>query len=325
MNNLAETTKAALEIIFTKGQIKKLLNPEMKRVRWCPEDIASAISLRSVSPKAYRYLRANGYPLPAMSTLRTWAATFNLNQGVLHSVCSLLKGTVANMNISDRLCVISFDEIYVSNRIDIEKKKQVKMGPHKCCQTVMVRGIGKKWKQPVYYKFDQSMTPDILSSIISDLFNIGLIVVAIVSDMGPGNMKLWSQLKIGHDKNCYFSHPSDNNLNIHVIADVPHLIKLFRNHLPDDGFQIEGDTVDKTCFEKLLSCSISELTLALKLTRFHLDVKGAQRQRVKPAVQLLSSSSSKSIEYLGECGFMPINSSWKRASNMCKIVNDWLV
>nr|CAH7712822.1 unnamed protein product [Callosobruchus chinensis] len=76
--------------IFSPGQIKRLLNPEKKFSRWSPEDIASAISLRSVSPKAYKYLRTNGYPLPALSTLRTWAATFDLKPGLLKGVCSLL-------------------------------------------------------------------------------------------------------------------------------------------------------------------------------------------------------------------------------------------
>lgn len=39
--------------VFTPGQIKKLLHPkENIRIRWSTDDIASAISLRGVSPKA---------------------------------------------------------------------------------------------------------------------------------------------------------------------------------------------------------------------------------------------------------------------------------
>ncbi|VEN43569.1 unnamed protein product [Callosobruchus maculatus] len=175
--------KDSLQKIFSPGQIKRLLNPEKKFSRWSPEDIASAISLRSVSPKAYKYLRTNGYPLPALSTLRTWAATFDLKPGLLKGVCSLLKGTVMNLSSQDKLCVLSFDEMYVSNRIDIEKKQEEKIGPHKNCQTVMVRALLKNWKQPIFYKFDQTMSPDILMNIIKELFDIGLIVVSIVSDM----------------------------------------------------------------------------------------------------------------------------------------------
>lgn len=68
--------EAALATIYTPGQVRKLFeknsDQKSRNVRWSPIDIASAISLRSVSPKAYRYLRANNHPYPAMSTLRKW-------------------------------------------------------------------------------------------------------------------------------------------------------------------------------------------------------------------------------------------------------------
>lgn len=45
------------------------------------------------------------------------------------------------MNETDRMTVISFDETYVSNKICFEKKSELVIGPHKCVQTVMARGI----------------------------------------------------------------------------------------------------------------------------------------------------------------------------------------
>lgn len=47
------SAEVLLAKIFTPGQIKKLKNPS-QNIHWSPEDIAAAISLRSVSPKAYR-------------------------------------------------------------------------------------------------------------------------------------------------------------------------------------------------------------------------------------------------------------------------------
>lgn len=46
-----------LSHLFTETQIDMLLNPKKKVYKWQPEDISSAITLRSISPKAYRYLR----------------------------------------------------------------------------------------------------------------------------------------------------------------------------------------------------------------------------------------------------------------------------
>jgi len=43
--------------LFSPTQIDAILNNNKTIYKWTPEDIASAISLRSVSPIAYRYLR----------------------------------------------------------------------------------------------------------------------------------------------------------------------------------------------------------------------------------------------------------------------------
>lgn len=190
--------------IFTPGQVKKMLYPENKRIRWSPEDIAFAISLRSVSPKAYRYLRSHNHPLPALSTLRKWAAKFSVEPGILNDVITLMNKKSSQMKEIEKLCILSFDEVYLSNRIDIDKKEQQRIGPHKSCQTVFARGLIDNWKQPVFYDFDQPMTKDILNPIISKLYEAGFTVVGIVSDMGTGNTGLWSKLNIGHDKNWFF-------------------------------------------------------------------------------------------------------------------------
>jgi hypothetical protein len=76
--NQKKEVETILGRVFTPGQMKKLMNPEKKSIKWCPEDISSAISFRSVTPKGYRYLRTNNHPLPGLSTLRTWAATFDI-------------------------------------------------------------------------------------------------------------------------------------------------------------------------------------------------------------------------------------------------------
>jgi len=53
-----------LSKLFTSTQIDLLLHPKKKVFKWKSEDIASAISLRSVSPKAYRFLLKKNFPLP---------------------------------------------------------------------------------------------------------------------------------------------------------------------------------------------------------------------------------------------------------------------
>lgn len=167
------------------------------------------------------------------------------------------------------------------------------------------------------------MTKEILEDIISELFRANFTVVAISSDMGSENIALWSKLNVGHDKNCSFHHPLDDSLKIFVYADVPHLIKLARNHLLDHGFIVENSIINKDYYQALLNISSSELTLAHKLTPHHLNLKGSMRQQVRPAVQVLSNSVAKAIEYAGENGLMPLNSNWKEAADCAKLFNDW--
>lgn len=75
------------------------------------------------------------------------------------------------------------------------------------------------------------MDKNLLLKIIEEIYTIGFNVVSIVSDMGPTNMGLWRSLNISVE-NTLFKHPISNN-NVHVFADVPHLIKLARNHFLD--------------------------------------------------------------------------------------------
>jgi len=234
---IEEKMHELLSNIFSPGQIQMLLQPSLKKIKWSSEDIARAISLRCVSPKAYRYMRdVLKIPLPGCSTLRRWASTIDMNPGVLTSVlCMKAKGK----SIPDihRLLILTFDEMYLSNKVAIDRKIEKVIGPHRTCQCVMVRSLFSSWKQPVYYKFDKSMDACTLLDIISQLYHAGYIVVAITSDMGSSNMNLWSQLNIGiPPKTCYFQHPVCVSLKIFVFADAPHLSKLLRNHFIDEGF-----------------------------------------------------------------------------------------
>ncbi|CAI6350802.1 unnamed protein product [Macrosiphum euphorbiae] len=63
-----------------------------------------------------------GYPLAALSTLRTWAAKIVLEPGILTSVVNLMKHKGETMTENEKLTVLSFDETYLS------KKRENKFG-----------------------------------------------------------------------------------------------------------------------------------------------------------------------------------------------------
>jgi len=85
----------------------------LKKIKWSSEDIARAISLRCVSPKAYRYMRdVLKIPLPGCSTLRRWASTIDMNPGVLTSVLHCMKAKGKSIPDIHRLLILTFDEMF---------------------------------------------------------------------------------------------------------------------------------------------------------------------------------------------------------------------
>lgn len=50
------------------------------------------------------------------------------------------------MSDVDKLTIVSFDEIHLSNAIAIDQRREQVIGPHKKCQIIFDRGLFKKWK-----------------------------------------------------------------------------------------------------------------------------------------------------------------------------------
>ncbi|XP_071574859.1 uncharacterized protein [Temnothorax nylanderi] len=313
-----------LKKVFTPGQIRMLLNPSQKYVNWSSEDIASAMSLRCVSPKAYRYLKnVMKIPLPSLQTLRRWATDINVEPGVLNAILDCMRFKSKSMPDFETLVILTFDEVYLSNKVAIDRKKQQVVGPHKTCQCVMVRSLFGNWKQPVYYNYDTPMTKDNILHIISRLYNVGYTVVAMTCDMGPTNMALWLDLGIGiAPKKYYFQHPINENYKIYVFADMPHLLKLARNHFLDNGFSVGKHRVDKKCIERILSINSRDMKISHNISQYHLDVQGSERQKVRPAAQLLSETTASSTEWYGQKGYLN-NFDWAETARVIRLFNDW--
>lgn len=260
-----------------------------------------------------------------MSTLRIWAQKFDMRQGVLNDVLAIMKNKAEKMSEFERLTVIIFDELYISNQISINRKEEEVVGPHKTTQVMMARGLFSKWKQPVYYKFDTPVTKEVLNDVITKLFECGFTVVATTSDLGSSNQKLWKSLNIGTDEKqkCFFIHPSNDQYRIYVLADSPHMMKLARNHIIDHGFLYHGIHITTKCLQLLLQLTgDSDLRIAHKFSQHHLDVKGNGRQEVKLATQLFSNSNAKAIKSCGLKGFAGFED-WSSIVHVLELFNNW--
>lgn len=94
-----------------------------------------------MSPKAYRYLKKNNYPLPGLSILRNWAFRLDLTKGILMEILTLMKRKANSLLDFEKIVVVCFDEIYISQKVEIDRKAEQVVGPHKTCQIGIVRGL----------------------------------------------------------------------------------------------------------------------------------------------------------------------------------------
>ena len=62
---------------------------------------------------------------------------FSVKPGILHNILEIMKTKGENLIVTDKLTTLSFDEICILNKIDLERQKQKVYGPHKLSQFVM--------------------------------------------------------------------------------------------------------------------------------------------------------------------------------------------
>ncbi len=90
-----------------------------------------------------------------------------------------------------------------------------------------------------------------LKKLIEDVEGTGLKVIGVVNDMGGKNRKVWRELDVTMECTC-FVNPVDSSRRIWVFFDVPHRLKLLRNHFLDSGFTLEdGTVITKNEIEKM--------------------------------------------------------------------------
>ncbi len=185
--------------------------------------------------------------------------------------------------------MLGFDEMTLHRDLQYDQAEDRVYGPHGNVQVAMVRGIFKNFIQPVFYDFDKAMTKEKLFAIMERLDDIGLCTEGIVCDLGVTNQALWRDLGI---------HPGSNSFTfkgrqVNAFADVPHMLKLLRNHFLDHGLVLpSGTRFVKEDMLRLLHVDGGELRLNHKLTELHFTCHHSQRQNVALAAQVFSHRSA---------------------------------
>ena len=94
-------------------------------------------------------------------------------------------------------------------------------------QVLMLRGMRKPWKFPLYFDFDTNLTLDFVKEIITRIEECGGLVRFCTGDMG--NKTFLSQVGITKG-NHFFQNPARIDAKVYVLCDPPHLIKVCLFH-----------------------------------------------------------------------------------------------
>lgn len=102
--------------------------------------------------------------------LRQRAAELKLRKSVIDQVFQVMSKKGANSKEWEKLCTLGFGEIHLSDQIEIVKKLQKVCGPSKTYQVGIVRSLFSRWKQPIFFKYIQQLTKEIVEETIFKLF-----------------------------------------------------------------------------------------------------------------------------------------------------------
>jgi hypothetical protein len=283
---------------FTDNQISCFLRGTWKRVKeWKQEDIGLALTLKLLSRKTYIFLRSKKIlPLPGLSTLRNYFKDFQIPEGYLSAVGRMMKIKAQELTPRERVAALCFDEVYLRKEMSYDNQEDCILGPHQRANTMLLRGVFKRWKIPVWYKYDSNLSKQMLFDIIKEVEGAGYHIVSITSDMGSTNLGLAKKLGVTIDDPS-FEHPCRPGHKIWWFYDVPHLLKLVRNNLITHGYRLlSGTVINIAMLERLFAKLTGEVRMAPKLTSDLINVKNQDRMKVYKAARLLSSSTAQAIQ-----------------------------
>ncbi|XP_072403398.1 uncharacterized protein [Diabrotica undecimpunctata] len=297
---------------FLKLQIKaSKFKPKGRRYNL--EEKVLGLILQRQSPKSYK-LFGKLFATPSKNTLNHMLNRIPIDAGINETIFRNLKQNVAKLSKRDKVCILMFDEMALQPHLDLNAKNREFDGFVDCgdernnkfadhAQVFMIKGITKKWKQPVAYTFSQGTTTTIdlvrqIKGIIVECEKAGLTVVATVSDQGSTNVGAINYLvKYNASQENTLKKIKLYEINGHPIVhiyDPPHLLKGIRNNLmtkklfwKKNNNLVIGDWADIVMTYEIDN-DIGRFRALNKIHKGHVYAKYMKKMKVSHAAQVFS-------------------------------------
>lgn len=320
-----ELLKGKLNKVTYKFLLSQITQQQKKAEgrRYTLEDKIFALALLKRSPRCYNLLK-KVFALPSRRTLMSILNKSIMQCGINKDIVEKFKNDIENMSDIDKYCMLIFDEmsldvsLYYNKQHDhVEGLEEIEGRTKKFANHVMVfmlRGIAKKWKQPIGYFFVNNSMNKVelgktIRQCIADMQQVGLRVVGTVCDQysAPAvNYLIECCKKDFLQKNEEYKSEGFfvNEIEVIPIFDPPHLLKGIRNNLLKyncvftmDGKQQRGswDHI-KTFYE--MDVGNYDTKMCYKLTDEHIYENKMKKMKVTLAAQVFSQRVSSSMRGL---------------------------
>ncbi|KAJ8914634.1 hypothetical protein NQ315_015372 [Exocentrus adspersus] len=295
-----------------------------KARNYTTDEKLDALLLWKSSPGTYKLLNRIGFNLPTTATLRKLLRQIPLSPGISQVVFNGLASKVRKMTNGEKLCM--FDEMAIQPHLDYDLNKDSVVGFEKGTKNIadhatvfMIRGIFKKWKQPVGYMFHSFSMPAPtivrhLKELVVKCENIGLNIIASVCDQGTNNVKAISMLfeESKRKQILLGQEPSEsevlcNKSSFVPLFDPPHLLKSIRNNLltKDLLFTVDGTRkrASWTHIEHAYNIDKSNnIRMMRKIHDLHVVRHKIKKMKVSIAAQIFSATVASAIKYCALSG-----------------------
>ena len=301
---------------FLKLQLR-CAGQKPKGRRYSDHEIMMSLALYYQGARAYRHLRSMFF-LPHPRQLRKRMEHIRMLPGFQDVTISLLAEKHRRMQPSDRLVVLSLDEMKVRKKLVYHRGEDYVEGFEDLGEmgrtervadqalVLMARGLKQSWKQPIGFFYSAGPTPgetlqELVSDAIRKLRKAHMNVVATVCDMGKPNQDLLNRLGVSIDRPIF----TVDDEEVVALYDVPHLFKCIRNALYKYDISHNGKKASWQHIRKFYAeDSKGTVRTAPSLKKCHVQLEAFKKMKVKFATKVMSRSVSTGIQLFcdfGEC------------------------
>ena len=182
--------------------------------------------LKCISSQALDFVRNHIVALPSESALYQNFRSIICTPGLLYPAYEYLREIVSHFNDPlEKLGVLMFDEMKLSEHCESSKKIDAIFGPNAYAQQIYISSLIGDWALPFFTEFDKAMTKKTLFDIIKGLETVGIEIVYVTCDQGGSNQNLQTQLGITPETPYFVS---ESGRKIFLAPDFVHVFKSLR-------------------------------------------------------------------------------------------------